>query len=171
MLKLLVFDEKSTFDFFASNGHINQASLYMPIRSKKNQKWIFRGKLTVPTSEREGKLSNPRARAAGARCMEKSHGNPRAGTARAPCFDFATAKHTVASGSSWLTKFSRSHDRSTSPNGASHIELPGSPPGWEWTFVLGFRIAPTSAAACKKQRRSSISWPCRLHISSTWITR
>ena len=31
----------------------------------------------VPTSEREGKLSNPRARAARARCMEKIYGNLR----------------------------------------------------------------------------------------------
>jgi hypothetical protein len=38
-------------------------ALYAEIK-QKNQKWIIHEKLTVATSEREGKLSNPRARRA-----------------------------------------------------------------------------------------------------------
>ena len=44
---------------------------------RKYQKWIIHRKLRVRTSEREGKLSNPRGRAARARCMEKIYGNLR----------------------------------------------------------------------------------------------
>jgi hypothetical protein len=44
---------------------------------QKIQKWIFRRKLTVATSEREGRLSNPRVRAARAPSMEKIYGNLR----------------------------------------------------------------------------------------------
>jgi hypothetical protein len=47
------------------------------MRKKKNKNDIFHEKLKAPMSEREGKLSNPRARAARARCMEKIYGNLR----------------------------------------------------------------------------------------------
>ena len=51
-------------------------ALYAQIK-QKYQKWIIHRKLTVATSEREGKLSNPRGRAARARCMKKIYGNLR----------------------------------------------------------------------------------------------
>jgi hypothetical protein len=44
-------------------------------RKKKTKTTFFHEKLRVPTSKREGKLSNPRGRAERARCMEKIHGN------------------------------------------------------------------------------------------------
>ena len=50
-------------------------------RKQKYQNGNIHRKLRVPTSEREGKLSNPRARAARAPCREKIteiYGNPRA---------------------------------------------------------------------------------------------
>ena len=47
------------------------------------------------SGSREGKLSNPRGRAARAPCREKIYGNPRARAAHAPCIDFAAAKNTV----------------------------------------------------------------------------
>jgi hypothetical protein len=52
----------------------------------------------VPTSEREGKLSNPRAlRARDAwRKFTEIYGNPRACAARAACVDFAATKYTVS---------------------------------------------------------------------------
>jgi hypothetical protein len=51
-------------------------ALYAKIKQNYRNGNIHR-KLRVPTSEREGKLSNPRARAARARCMEKIYGNLR----------------------------------------------------------------------------------------------
>jgi hypothetical protein len=48
----------------------DKASLALSAQIKqKYQKWIIHRKLRVATSEREGKLSNPRGRAARARCM------------------------------------------------------------------------------------------------------
>ena len=48
------------------------ASPYLYVKRKqKYQNGNIHRKLRVPTSEREGKLSNPRARAPRARCMEK----------------------------------------------------------------------------------------------------
>ena len=77
MLKLLAFDEKSPFDFFCLIW-VNKARLALfPQIKQKYQKWIIHRKLTVPTSERQGKLSNPRRRAARARYMEKIYGNLR----------------------------------------------------------------------------------------------
>jgi len=46
-------------------------------RKQKYQNGNIHRKLTVPTSEREGKLSNPRARAARAPCREKIYENLR----------------------------------------------------------------------------------------------
>ena len=46
-------------------------------RKQKYQNGNIHRKLRVPTSEREGKLSNPRGRAARARCMDKIYGNLR----------------------------------------------------------------------------------------------
>ena len=63
------------------------ASLYSTCARKKTKTTFFHEKLKVPTSKREGKLSNPRGRAARARCMEKIHGiygNPRGAAARNP---------------------------------------------------------------------------------------
>jgi hypothetical protein len=62
---------------------------------QKYQKGFIHRKLRVRTSEREGKLSNPRGHAARARCMEKIYGNSRSCAAREPCIDFAAAKNTV----------------------------------------------------------------------------
>jgi hypothetical protein len=81
----------NSFDFFNTYSNIpllvgvKRVSLYMRKSSKKiksglfmksyscNSSNVFRDCfISVPTSEREGKLSNPRARAARARCMEKS---------------------------------------------------------------------------------------------------
>jgi hypothetical protein len=47
------------------------------LRKQKYQNGSIHRKLRVPTSEREGKLSNPGGRAARARCMEKIYGNLR----------------------------------------------------------------------------------------------
>jgi hypothetical protein len=44
-------------------------------RKQKYQNGNIYWKLRVPTSERKGKLSNPRGRTARARCMEKIYGN------------------------------------------------------------------------------------------------
>ena len=66
-------------------------------RKQKYQNGNIHRKLKVPTSERAGKLSNPRARAARA-CREKIskvYGNPRATAARAPCIDFLPVIGTV----------------------------------------------------------------------------
>jgi hypothetical protein len=77
MLELLAFDEKSPFDFFCLIW-VNKARLALfPQIKQKYQKWIIDRKLTVATSEREGKPSNPRGRAPRARCMEKIYGNLR----------------------------------------------------------------------------------------------
>jgi hypothetical protein len=51
-------------------------ALYAEIKQKYQNGNIHR-KRRVATSERKGKLSNPRAHAARARCMEKSYGNLR----------------------------------------------------------------------------------------------
>ena len=69
---------------------------------QKYQKWIIHRKLRVPTSEREGKLSNPRGRAARARCMEKIYGNLRK-PARLPR---ARAMQWFPAGHRYSTKFS-----------------------------------------------------------------
>ena len=74
--------------------------LYAEIK-QKHQKWIIHGKLLVrvATSEREGKLSNPRGHAAGAQCMiffSKNYKIPHTDAARELCVNFAVAKNTVA---------------------------------------------------------------------------
>ena len=67
---------------------------------QKYQNGNIHRKLRVPTSEREGKLSNPRARAPRARDawrkFKEIYGNPRGRPARAPCIDFLAAKYTVS---------------------------------------------------------------------------
>jgi hypothetical protein len=72
--------------------------LYAEIK-QKYQNGNIHQKLTVPTSERENTLSNPRARAARARCMEKIYGNlrklARARAARALCSYFVPPRGTV----------------------------------------------------------------------------
>ena len=77
------------------------ASLYLYVKRKqKYQNGKFHRKLRVPTSEREGKLSNPRActpRARDAwRKFKEIYGNPRCRAVRAPCIDFLVAKCTVS---------------------------------------------------------------------------
>ena len=55
-----------------------------------------------PFGSWEGKLSNPRGRAARTRCMNffpKIYEIPRTATAREPCVDFAAAKNTVVTSS------------------------------------------------------------------------
>ena len=69
-------------------------------RKQKYQNGNIHRKLRVPTSEREGKLSNPRARAPRARDawrkFKEIYGNPRGRAVRAPCIDFLAAKYTVS---------------------------------------------------------------------------
>ena len=69
-------------------------------RKQKYQNGKFHRKLRVPTSEREGKLSNPRAHAPRARDawrkFKEIYGNPRCRAVRAPCIDFLVAKCTVS---------------------------------------------------------------------------
>jgi hypothetical protein len=82
MLEPLAFDEYCRFDTsaFYQNGNIHR-------------------KLKVPTSEREGKLSNPRGHPARERCMiffPKIYEIPRTHAARELCVDFAAAKNTVS---------------------------------------------------------------------------
>jgi hypothetical protein len=92
ILEPLAFHGKCRFWFFSCANRIKRASLYslcarkknkndilalFSLRKKKNKNDIFHEKLKVPTSEREGKLSNPRGRAACGRCMEKFYGNLR----------------------------------------------------------------------------------------------
>jgi hypothetical protein len=99
-LELLAFDEYRRCD--------NPAFYYVLVnklrlvlftnRQKKYQNGNFHRKLRVPTSGREGILSNPRARAARPPCIEKNreiYGNQRANTARALCINFALANSTV----------------------------------------------------------------------------
>ncbi len=68
-------------------------------RKQKYQNGNIHRNLRVPTSKREGKLSNPRARAPRARDAWRKfteiYGNPRGVAAREPCIDFAAAKNTV----------------------------------------------------------------------------
>ena len=78
-----------------------KASLDLYVKRKqKYQNGKFHRKLRVPTSEREGKLSNPRARAPRARDawrkFKEIYGNPRCRAVRAPCIDFLVAKCTVS---------------------------------------------------------------------------
>ena len=64
---------------------------------QKYQKWIIHRKLRVPTSERQGKLSNPRGRTARAawRKFTEIYGIPRAHLARVLCSDFLPFRGTV----------------------------------------------------------------------------
>jgi hypothetical protein len=62
--------------FCLKTGYKARLALY-PVCNQKYQKWIIHRKLKVPTSEREGKLSNPRGRAARPRCMNFSPENLR----------------------------------------------------------------------------------------------
>ena len=57
-------------------GNKTRLALF-PKRKQKCQNGSIHRNLTVPTSEREGQLSNPRARAARTPCMEKIYGNLR----------------------------------------------------------------------------------------------
>ena len=52
-LELLAFDEKSTFEFFASNGHIKRGSLYKCPFEAKNSKVDFSSK-AKDSNVREG---------------------------------------------------------------------------------------------------------------------
>jgi hypothetical protein len=69
-------------------------------RKQKYQNGNIHRNLRVPTSKREGKLSNPHARAPRARDAWRKfteiYGNPRGRAARAPCIDFLAAKYTVS---------------------------------------------------------------------------
>ena len=68
-------------------------------RKQKYQNGNLHRKLKVPTSERESKLSNPRARAPRAcdawRKFTEIYGNPRTRVTRALYIDFDVAKNTV----------------------------------------------------------------------------
>jgi hypothetical protein len=70
------------------------------LRKQKYQKWIIHRKLRVPMSEREGKLSNPRARRArdAWRKFTEIYGNPRMGAAHTLCIDVLATAYTVMSG-------------------------------------------------------------------------
>ena len=76
-------------------------ALYAEIK-QKYQKWIIHEKLRVATSEREGKLSNPRARPARAMHGEKLRNmidmitETRARAPRALCSDFLPPRGTVS---------------------------------------------------------------------------
>jgi hypothetical protein len=69
-------------------------------RKQKYQNGNIHRKLRVPTSEREGKLSNLRTRAPRARDawrkFQEIYGNPRGRAVRAPCIDFLAAKYTIS---------------------------------------------------------------------------
>jgi hypothetical protein len=76
----------------------NMATLALfHLRKQKYQKWIIHRKLRVPMSEREGKLSNPRARRArdAWRKFTEIYGNPRVGAAHTLCIDLLAAAYTV----------------------------------------------------------------------------
>jgi hypothetical protein len=78
----------------------DKASLALFTNSKqKYQNGNIHRKIRVPTSEREGKLSNPRARRArdAWRKFTEIYGNPRARAARALCIDFLPLIGTVLS--------------------------------------------------------------------------
>jgi len=80
-------------------GYTASLNLYAKRKQKYQNGNIYR-KLRVPTSEREGKLSNPRAGAPRARDAWRKfteiYGNPRGRAARAPCVDFLAANCTVS---------------------------------------------------------------------------
>ena len=66
-------------------------------RKQKYQNGNINRKLKVPTSEREGKLSKPRARRAWRKFTEiQCYGNPRARAARALFIDFLLVIGTVS---------------------------------------------------------------------------
>jgi hypothetical protein len=71
-------------------------------RKQKYQNGNIHRKLKVPTSEREGKLSNPRGHAARARCMifppENLRNPAQTNATRAPCGDFLPPIGTVPTG-------------------------------------------------------------------------
>ena len=75
-------------------------------RKQKYQNGNIHRKLQVPTSKREGKLSNPHARAPRARDAWRKfteiYGNPRGRAAREPCGDFlliiGTVRYATAAG-------------------------------------------------------------------------
>ena len=71
-------------------------ALYAQIK-QKYPKWIIHGKLRVATSERGGKLSNPRGRAAhdAWRKVTEIYEIPRASAARVLCNDFLPVIGTV----------------------------------------------------------------------------
>jgi hypothetical protein len=96
MLELLAFDEYCRFDYNFCFLLAYKASLALYAKRKqKYQNGNIHRKLKVPTSEREGKLSNPRRRAARARCMNFFPENLRnpAHTRRAGAMQLFCAAH------------------------------------------------------------------------------
>jgi hypothetical protein len=96
-LELLAFDEYCRFDTSACASAIKRGSLYRTCASRSIKTAIFIEKLRVPTSEREGKLSNPRGRTArdAWRKFTEIYGNPRGCPARATYSDFLPVIGTV----------------------------------------------------------------------------
>jgi hypothetical protein len=95
-------------------AHKGSFALYAK-RKQKYQNGNIHRKLKVPTSEREGNLSNPRARRARAMHGENSQKftKTRAAARRAPCGVFFAAKNTVLNlvrilelQPYWISKFS-----------------------------------------------------------------
>jgi hypothetical protein len=101
-LELLAFDEYRRFDnpafYYVLVNKMGLVLFTNRHRQQKYQNGNIHLKLKVTTSRRQGKLSNPRARAACPPCLEKIreiYGNQRADTARALCINFAVANSTV----------------------------------------------------------------------------
>jgi hypothetical protein len=88
-----------TFLYFCVKKGYKASRAVYPVCKQKYQKGFIHRKLKVPTSEREGKPSNPRGRAANARCMEKSYGNLRnpARVSRAGAMQWFSAGHRYSS--------------------------------------------------------------------------
>jgi hypothetical protein len=83
--------------FWLKTGYKASLALY-PVFKQKYQKGFIHRKLRVRTSEREGKLSNPRGRAARAMhefFFSKIYEFPRTNAARARCGDFLPPIGTV----------------------------------------------------------------------------
>jgi len=99
-IEILSFRWILTFWYFCFIfGYKVSLDLYATRKQKYQNSNIHRN-LRVPTSKREGKLSNPHARAPRARDAWRKfteiYGNPRGRAARAPCIDFLAAKYTVS---------------------------------------------------------------------------
>ena len=76
-VRILSFRWIKLFWYFCLQTQYKARLALSDLRKQKYQNGSIHRKLRVPTSEREGKLSNPRGRAARARCMEKIYGNLR----------------------------------------------------------------------------------------------